>query len=133
MITGAAVQVVLWLLSAVGLKGKVSEFAAGAIVAGLLVAAFAAYSGYLVHFGYQWADKSAQIAALEKENADLAATLIEKRKQVVLLNAATERDAGRAQTAEAHLRELQDQINAIPNSTVPAFSRAAVGRLRNIK
>jgi hypothetical protein len=133
MITGFAVQAVLWLVSAFGLKDKVSKFAAGAIVAGVLTLGFACYSGYLVHFGYQWAERGCESEALRKENEQLAALLAEKQKQLALVNASQERDAARATDAETHARKLQDKINAIPNSTQPAFSRAAVGRLHNIR
>jgi hypothetical protein len=78
--TGAVLALIIRVPGWFGFKP--SEFVAGAVVTSLLVIGLAAYSGYLVHAGYDWAEGKCQSAELSRENAELAARLVEKDRQL---------------------------------------------------
>jgi hypothetical protein len=112
---------------------KLSGFWAGAIVTGLLAAGVAAYSGFLVHAGYDWAEGKCEAASLRDDNARLAATLAEKDRQLAFINGLAQRDAARAQTAEDQLRKNQEAIDATPANPAQCFTRDMARRVRNVR
>jgi hypothetical protein len=110
-----------------------TKFWAGAIVAGLLAIVIAAYSGYLMHVGYDWAEGKCEADTLRLENARLAAVLAEKDRQLTFMNAMAERDARRAAQAEDQLRKNQEAIDATPANPAKCFSRDMARRLRDVR
>lgn len=117
-----------------GLFGlNLSGFATSAIMAAVLAAGLAAYSGYLVHAGYAWADDKCEAAAAREDNARLTAVLAEKDRQLAFANALQQRDAERAQTAENQIRQNQGAIDATPANPAKCFTRDMSRRLRDIK
>ena len=90
----AAIPIIIRLLSLFGIK--LSPFAAGAIVAGVIAVAFAGYSGWLVHRGYAWAEGKCEAAALQSKIDALE----------------RDRDATRSALADARLRTAAIELQA---------------------
>jgi len=89
-----AIPIIIRLLSLFGIK--LSPFVAGAIVAGVIIIAFAGYSGWLVHRGYAWAGGKCEARALQSKIDALEA----------------DRDAGHAALADARLRSAGIELQA---------------------
>lgn len=89
-----AIPIIIRLLGLFGVK--LSPFVAGAMVAGVIAVAFAGYSGWLVHRGYDWADGKCEARALQSKIDALEA----------------DRDAGRAALADARLRQAGIELQA---------------------
>jgi hypothetical protein len=126
-------SLILGLLGRVAGAFGLSPFAVGAIVAGLVAVGLAGGAGYLVHVGYDWAQSKCETAQLTAENAQLAAQISEKNRQLLAINAMQQRDAERAQTAEDQLRKNQEAIDATPANPAQCFSRDMARRLRDVR
>lgn len=126
-----AISIVLWLAKRLGLN--LTGFAGGAIVAGLVATGFAAYSGYLLHVGYEWASAKSHEEALRKENAQLLATLAERQRQIAAAESVSKRDTERADAAEVQAKALKERIDATPVNTAVCFDRSAAGRVRDVR
>ncbi|WP_316184755.1 hypothetical protein [Bradyrhizobium sp. SZCCHNRI1003] len=117
-----------------GLFGvRLSPFAMGAIVAAVVAGLLVGGAGYAARLGYAQAQRACEAKALRKENEQLTAELLEKRRALALINAIAERDADRAAAAEDKLRANQDEINATPKNAAQCFDRAAAGRVRHVR
>jgi len=110
-----------------------SKFAAGAIIAGLLATAFVGWSGYLVHYGYEWAQGKCEAASLKLKNEQLATALAEKERELAAANEIQKQDAQRAADAETQLRANEESINATPVDPDKCLDRDGAGRVRNVR
>lgn len=126
-----AIPVLIRLLSLFGVS--LSPFAAGAIVAGAIAIAFAGYSGWLVHRGYDWAETKCEAATLREHNQQLESRLAEKARQIAIINGIQQRDAKRAADAEATLRKNQEAIDATPQNPIKCFTRDMSRRVRDVR
>lgn len=118
-----------WLLGRLGLSG----FAGGLIAAAIVAALFAGWSGYMVHVGYRWADNKAEVLALQKEKAQLLATIAEHERQLKIANQIIAADVETAAETSAHITKLEGMINATPSNPGTCLDRDAVGRVRNVR
>jgi ATPase subunit of ABC transporter with duplicated ATPase domains len=83
---------------------------------------------YGVYHGYQWADRSAEIAALKSDVAAHAATIAALRKRAASDAAAVNAYSQREQLANEALTDMQEAIDALDASKA-ALPAADVCRL----
>ena len=127
----AALKVLQLGASLFGLR--LSPFATGALAAASVAVGLAGAAGYLVHVGASRAEQACEAGALRAQNDALAAELRDKRRSLALITGMAERDAARAEEAEAKLRNNQVNINATPENPQKCFRRAAAGRVRSVR
>jgi hypothetical protein len=127
----AALKVLQLGASLFGLR--LSPFATGALAAAGLAIGLAGAAGYLVHLGAGRAEQACEAGTLRAQNDALAAELRDKQRSLALINGIAERDAVRAEAAEAQLRNNQANINATPQNPLKCFPRAAAGRVRSVR
>lgn len=126
-----AVGIAIRLLGLFGVS--LSPFWGGAILAALLATAFAGYSGYLVHRGYDWAEGKCEAQQLSDRNAQLLSRIAEKERQLALINGMQARDSERAEKAEGQLRKNQEAIDETPSNAAKCFTRDMSRRMRDVR